>query len=308
MEAPQTRIDLSRLRANVERIRAQTGVDLIAVVKADAYGHGAVTVVDAVQHLVDGYYCFHAQEAIAARIGELTGKRTIVSVAGDQLTPEIATEYRLAPSVYTVEMARRFAPAHPVLCVDTGMQRFACPPENIDAVLRAAPQIAEAFTHASRREHAIELKRLLGLRALRLHAAGSSLLADRECALDAVRPGLAMYEGVATVTAPLVEVRRSNGPVGYSGFTDTTHHGVILLGYSHGLRKGPVIVNGRRQRIVEVGMQSSYVSLHASDKSGDAVTLLGDGITPQDVSAVWGCSPHEALTRLVSLGERNYVG
>ncbi len=307
MEAPRTKVDLSRLRANVERIRARTGVDVIAVVKADAYGHGAVSIADAVQDLVTGYYCFNAQEAIAARLGELTGKRTIVAVPGESFTAELAEEYQIAPSVYTVEAAKRLAAARPVLCVDTGMQRFACPADQIDAVLKAAPQIDEAFTHASRREQAIELKRLLGDREMRLHAAGSALLNDPDCTLDAVRPGFAMYEGVATVTARLVDARRSKGPVGYTGFTDTTHHGVILLGYSHGLRKGPVVVNGRRQRIVEVGMQSSYVSLDQADKPGDAVTLMGDGVSPSDVAAAWGCSPHEAMTRLASMGEREYV-
>ena len=34
------RIDLSRIRANVEKVRAKTKVAVYAVVKADAYGHG----------------------------------------------------------------------------------------------------------------------------------------------------------------------------------------------------------------------------------------------------------------------------
>jgi alanine racemase len=308
LNAPRTTVDLKRLRENATRIRASAGVDVIAVVKADAYGHGAVAVVDALQHLVSDYYCFSPQEALDARIGEITGKRTIVACPGDSLDPNLAVEHRIAPSVYTVEMAHRLAPAHPVLCVDTGMQRFACPAEQLDAVLRAAPEIAEAFTHASKPEHALELKRLLGVRALRLHAANSSLLSHPDCALDAVRPGMALYEGVATVCVRLVEARTSRGPVGYTGFTDTTRHGVILLGYSHGLRKGPVSINGRPQRIVEVGMQSSYVSLDPKDRVGDDVTLLGEGVSPHDIAKAWHSTAHEALTRVVSLGEREYRG
>ena len=37
----QTVVDLSRLRHNIRLIRAATGNGFCAVVKADAYGHGA---------------------------------------------------------------------------------------------------------------------------------------------------------------------------------------------------------------------------------------------------------------------------
>ncbi|HWV50081.1 MAG TPA: alanine racemase, partial [Microbacterium sp.] len=37
----EARIDLDAIADNVRHVRALTGVDVIAVVKADAYGHGA---------------------------------------------------------------------------------------------------------------------------------------------------------------------------------------------------------------------------------------------------------------------------
>ena len=40
-------IDLSAIRANVTLLKARAGVDLMAVVKADAYGHGLVPVAKA---------------------------------------------------------------------------------------------------------------------------------------------------------------------------------------------------------------------------------------------------------------------
>jgi alanine racemase len=40
-------IDLSAIRANVALLKARAGVDLMAVVKADAYGHGLVPVAKA---------------------------------------------------------------------------------------------------------------------------------------------------------------------------------------------------------------------------------------------------------------------
>jgi alanine racemase len=40
-------IDLSALGSNVSKIKKQCGVDLMAVVKADAYGHGLIRVASA---------------------------------------------------------------------------------------------------------------------------------------------------------------------------------------------------------------------------------------------------------------------
>jgi alanine racemase len=150
-------------------------------------------------------------------------------------------------------------------------------------------------------------------RGLRLHAAGSALLDQPEAHLDLVRPGLALYRGATSVGTTLVEVRDGAGPAGYTGFT-AARHGVILAGYSNGLRPGPCLVEGKRRRIVEVGMQSAYVALEPGDEPGHGVTLLGswngDGgqaIREQDVAAAWGCTPHEVLCQLSRAGNRGYL-
>jgi len=122
-----------------------------------------------------------------------------------------------------------------------------------------------------------------------------------------VRPGLALYRGAVTVTTRLADVRRSTGPIGYTGWTNPGgHHGAILAGYSHHLRPGPVTINGRRQRITEIGMQSAYVTLDAADRPGDVVTLLGDSVAETDVAFAWNVTPHQALFTLGTMGERTY--
>src|SRR5437764_1032895 len=106
--------------------------------------------------------------------------------------------------------------------------------------------------------------------------AEAGLLDEPEARLDAVRPGLALYRGAVRTSARLADVRRSAGAIGYGGWrSESGFHGVILAGYSHGLRPGPVMVNGRRQRITEIGMQSAYVTLNEADRMGDEVMLLG---------------------------------
>ena len=305
--AAQTLVDLRRIRANAQAIRDRARVPIIGVVKADGYGHGAVPVADAIADLVDCWYVFHPIEATIARLFDLTGKPTLAGAPAADEDVGRMRDCRVRPAAWTPRMAARFATLDPVLSVDTGMQRFACAAADLDAMFAAHP-FAEAMTHASEPAHAARLRELMqGRGSIKLHAAGTALLDDAAARLDAVRPGLALYDGAARVSTRLVEARRSVGPVGYSGFTSTTHHGVVLLGYAHGLRAGPAVVNGRRQRIVEVGMQSAYVSLDAGDASGDEVVLLGDGLAAGEVAAAWGCGAHEATLRLASMGTRSYV-
>jgi alanine racemase len=179
------------------------------------------------------------------------------------------------------------------------MQRFACPPENVAAVLLAG-HCTEAFTHAIKPEQVSRLIQIVGGRAsgIKLHAAGSSLWEDSACRLDAIRPGLALYRGAVKVTAPLVEVRESRGPAGYSGFV-TPRHGVILCGYYQGLRPGPCLINGRQSRVLEVGMQSSFVETSLTDKMGDEVVLIGAGLEADEIGTAWKTSPQQALVSLL---------
>jgi len=305
-------IDLGRVRENVSEIRrvVGTGVAVMAVVKADAYGLGAARVVEAVSDLVQGYCVFSLAEAAEAEIQRRTGKQSLAlgpAAAGVGADAYIAAGVR--PGVCSVEQAEALRAAGPAVNVDTGQQRFACPAEKVGDVMRAAGA-REAFTHASRVEQAERLVSVVEAAGLEragvmLHAAGTSLLSEPAARLDGVRPGLAMYRGAARVSTRLAEARDTRGPVGYTGFL-TPRVGVILCGYSNGYRTGVCVVNGQRRRVVEVGMQSAFVELAPGDRAGDEVVLLGGGLTEAEVAGAWGTTPHEALVRLCGCGRRDY--
>ena len=282
------------------------------MVKADAYGLGAKKVAAAIADVVDGFVVFQAAEALEAKLPDL-GK-PILALRPDDLVETAALGVR--PAVWDAQTAEELRAWDPVVCVDTGMQRFACPPEELERVIEAG-QVREAFTHATSVEQVRRLDELAGgQRAggrLRLHAAGTSLLHEPAAHLDLVRPGLALYRGAVSVRTQLVEQRDSRGPVGYTGFT-ARRHGVILAGYSHGLRPGPCLVGGKRRRIAEVGMQSAFVELEPGDEAAD-VTLLGHPaagaggvVTEEETAAAWGATPHEVLLRLARLGRPRYSG
>jgi alanine racemase len=287
-------LNLDRLCANAEEIVARCGVPLIAVVKANAYEHGIEAVARALAGVAEGFYVFDLAEATRANLKQFG--RPIIALLGDSDDPRDYLDAGVRPCVWTTRRAAALRAANPVLSVDTGQQRFACAPQEIESVLEAGA-CDEAMTHASTLEQAMRFGKLMAGRALRLHAAGTSLLDAPAARFDAVRPGLALYEAVARVSAPLVEARASAGPVGYSGFR-CARHGVILAGYAQGLRTGPCLLAGQPRRIREVGMQSAFIELEAGDKVGDEIVLLGDGLTAAQLAGAWRVTPQQVLCQL----------
>jgi alanine racemase len=297
------RIDCARIRANARAIRRRTGVELIAVVKADAYGLGAAAVAGALRGVAGRLAVFSLAEAQAAGLWRRSGL-PILTFGPPDGTPAAYRRAHVRPAVSTVAEARRLRSARPIVCLDTGMQRFACPASALAAVL-AAGASDEVFTHAATPAQARALAGATRGLGVRRHAAASSLLATPAAWLDAVRPGLALYHDAVRVSVPLAEVRRGRGPIGYGGF-GAARHGVVLAGYAQGLRAGWCLVGGERRRIREVGMQSAYIELGQGGRPGDEVVLLGDGLTLAELAHAWSARPHEVLIALCGAGERIY--
>lgn len=294
----RVQVDLDRVRASAEGIRSKTKVPLIAVVKSDAYGLGAVAVADALADVADDFAYFSVAEA------REVGRPGIVLGPPEEEPAEYA-ELKLRPAVASVADARRYAGVPAAVNVDTGMQRFGCAPEQLDEILAIA-DVRDVFTHAGAIESARLLRECAGGCGRPLHAASTSLLETPEAWLDGVRPGLALYRGALRVTTRLVTARDVRGRVGYTGF-ESSRVGVIMAGYSHHLRPGPVVINGRRQRLLEIGMNTSFVSLDAGDREGDEVVLLGEELDEVELATALGVRPHEVFCIYGGCGVRTYT-
>ncbi len=300
MRSPHVRVavNLDQVRASAEAIRRRTGVPLMAVVKADAYGLGAAQVADALASVADEFAYFSLYEARQVRRPGLT----LGPPDGD---PGEYRALRLRASIVTPEDAARFVGVPVAIKVDTAGERFGCPPEELDELV-ARCDVTDFWTHATHIDAVRRLRDACGGRGRPVHAALTALLDEPEAWLDAVRPGLGLYRGAVRVTSRLHAVRETKGPVGYTGFA-APRVGVFLAGYSNFVRPGPVLINGRRQQILESGMNTSYVSVDPADKVGDDVTLLGDGLTEEELSNFFGTRPHEILCRYTAIGPRHYA-
>ena len=138
-------ISFSKLRRNLERVRRLAGArKVMAVVKADAYGHGAVRVAKVLAEAgVDWFGVATAEEALELRAASI--EQPILLLGGLYMSdPAHLVEYRLTPSVSSTarldtyaECARRYGrPIEFHLKVDTGMGRLGVPLDHLDAFLK----------------------------------------------------------------------------------------------------------------------------------------------------------------------------
>ena len=124
-------VDLDAIAANYRAIQEKTGVPVMAVVKADAYGHGAVPVA---LHLQDNCGFFGVSSIVEALELRNAGIRVPILVLGRIPTDALETAVReqVRPSVFRLEDAQALsraakklgvsAPFH--FAVDTGMSRI----------------------------------------------------------------------------------------------------------------------------------------------------------------------------------------
>jgi alanine racemase len=212
-----------------------TPPSLIAVVKANAYGHGAGPVALALERAgAEMLACADIEEASVLRAA---GVRAGILVFGAMSVSDLGGlfELELVPTISTptaahaveAEAARRGASIRYHLKIDTGMHRLGFRHDNLQRTVRellASPhlQLAAVYTHfatAENAEHplmdeqraafegALVTLDAIGAPRVRRHAANSAaILRDARVWLDAVRPGLLLY-GVAppplATTVPL---------------------------------------------------------------------------------------------------------
>jgi alanine racemase len=160
------------------------------------------------------------------------------------------------------------------------------------------------------------------------HASNSgAVLRHPEMALDAVRPGLAMYGFVGAGLRPALTLRamvtrvrdvRRGESVGYGRAwvaERPARIATVAIGYEDGVMRsrvntGAVAVGGRRAPLVgRVSMDAITVDVSEMPGvvPGDVVTLIGDGITADEVAAWSDTISHEVLTSLGNRVSRRYL-
>ena len=144
-------VDLGALRHNVAAIRRRIGqARLMAVVKADAYGHGLAEVAGTLRHCgVDAFAIANLTEALALR--QVVGPDPLILLFGAAFPFEIEAllAHHITPTISTLAEAKLFAAAaqRPVdvhVKIDTGMGRVGFWHTEAAAALRQIAEIGRA--------------------------------------------------------------------------------------------------------------------------------------------------------------------
>jgi alanine racemase len=268
-------IDLDAIAANWRQLGGVArGTPCAAVVKADAYGLGAVPVARALSAAgCRTFFVAHVEEALALRAA-LAAPQIAVLNGCPPGEEALFAARRLIPVVNDLgrldrwlDFARRTAaPAPAMLHVDTGMNRLGLPPAEVDAAAArdgfAALPWRNLMSHLAcpdEPDHPlndIQRQRFEAIRA-RLPAMKASFASSSAIFLgpgywfDELRPGAALY-GIApqpgrpnplaqplTLQAPILQVRRVDRgeSVGYGAAHiagGSTKIATIAVGYADG--------------------------------------------------------------------------
>ncbi len=306
----EIQIDLAALRRNVATLlKTLDGAQLWAVVKADAYGHGAVDVAGAALDGGATALCVTTvPEGLVLRSEYPSARVVVMGISGSAAAVRDAREGRLELVAGGGEIPAG-VPVH--LKLDTGMGRYGltelpAPPANVVGLMT---HLATADTNLPFAR--AQVARFAGATAaypqLERHAANSAAAFRLpEARFDAARCGIALYglspfgtDPAADGLEPVLSWRSALGQVKCLEAGESTGYGrrfvaekptwigLVPVGYADGFRRGltgtQVAVGGERRRVVgTISMDSFAVELDRELPVGTPVTLVGDGVLAEE--------------------------
>jgi alanine racemase len=321
-------IDLGAVRRNVKTLlRALDGAELWAVVKANAYGHGALDVAGAALDEGARALCVATvPEALELR-KRFAGVRIVVMgpVSSSREVAD-ARKARLELVVADGEVPQDLS-VH--LKLDTGMGRWGLSelPTPPSGVVGLMSHLATADSDRSFAEEQVERFREAtaaypGLTRHIANSAGALRLPSSH--FDAARCGVALYglspfgeDPAADRLQPalswrsyLAQVKRlgAGESVGYGRrfvAERPTWIGIVPLGYADGFRRDltgtKVLVGGDLCRVVgTVSMDAFAVELRREESVGSPVTILGEGALAEEHARVAGTINYELVCGISS--------
>jgi alanine racemase len=325
MQHSEITIDLGALRRNVRTLlRALGGSELWAVVKANAYGHGAVDVARAVLDSGASALCVaNVPEALKLREAFAEARILVMGPFGEgDVAPARAARLEL------VSADGRLPDGVPVhLKLDTGMGRWglaelAAPRAGVVGLMShfASADCDPAFT-----EEQIERFRAAteGYAHLTRHLANSAgALRYPAARFDAARCGLALYglspfgedpaadglEPVLSWRSRLAQVKPL-APGQSTGYGRTyvaaaeTWIGLVPVGYADGFRRDltgtEVRIEGEPRRVVgTISMDALAVELDRELPVGTPVVLVGPGVSLESHARVAGTITYELACQI----------
>lgn len=220
----QANINLDAIYQNVVNAKKllKSGTKIMAVVKADGYGHGAIETATVLDNIVDEYGVAILEEGIELRQAGFT-KPILILGFTPQAQYEPMINYDIATAVFQYDMAKKMSDmakqlgknAHIHIALDTGMSRigFKQDDESLEVIkkIAALPNILidGCFTHFARMDEKDKTKAKIQFERYtsfvkRIEGSGillpvkhisnsAGIIEMQETNLDMVRDGISIY-------------------------------------------------------------------------------------------------------------------
>ncbi len=268
----QAHLDLNAIANNLHVVRRNTRSRVMAVIKADAYGHGLLRVAEALAD-AEGYALLDIQDAMSLR--EAGYEQTILLLEGYFNAKDLIAlaEYDLATVIHSpwqIDLLDAYPKRGTLdiwLKVNTGMNRLGFIPGQVATAmeqLRAHRAVREVtlMTHFAHADEARGIEQQLdlfnelagGYRVARSLANSAALLRYPQTHGDWVRPGIMLYGAspfletsarelglrpAMTLRSEIIAIQelKSGGEVGYGGLFRADRNmriGVVACGYADG--------------------------------------------------------------------------
>lgn len=299
-------IDLNALKANLRYIKAKAGVPVLAVVKADAYGHGLVRCAEAaIEAGADYLGTATLSEAISLRDAGINAPLLAwLLPPGEDFKRAVQLDIELGlSSLAAFDEVNTIPGAKIHLEVESGMGRGGFSNEWPELVNRDLSKVVGIFTHLARADEPSEVQnrtqldnferfvndlKARGVNPIRHVSNTAATLSNPSAKFDMVRVGIAMYglsplgrdealKPVMSIKSKLVLVKElpKGHSIGY-GATEVTKSdtkiGIVGMGYADGIPRNAkgagVTFNGQAAPIIgRVSMDQFVVDLGFSSNA-----------------------------------------
>ena len=334
---PVAQIHLDHISANFKLITSRApGARRMAIVKANAYGHG---VAEVAASLTDANALAVARVTEGMELRAIQPDKPIVVLEGylDAAEANACDTYDLTPVIHSDHQLPFLQPDRPFwLKFNTGMFRLGFELDSAPALARqlSGKNLQGLMTHfanADNPDHDLNENQIQQFAACceafptapRCIGNSGVILQLPRGQGDWVRPGIMLYGGSPfgsplselkpgmTVSAPVIAIRTltAGDAIGYGSSWQaekSSRIGIVAFGYADGYPREvpegtPILVNGKRRPLVgRICMDMCFVLLNDQDQiqPGDHCTFWGEDLPIDEIAAAADTISYTLMTGL----------
>ncbi len=268
-------VDLDRIRDNFLAVKRKVGdkTGILAVIKADAYGHGAIETARELESLCDFFGVADIDEAMQLRIGGFS-KPILILGRTDPYYSDVIIKYDIRTAISCLsdaeslneEGARQGKKAKIHIAIDTGMSRIGFQADEVNEIVKISRlpyiEIEGVFSHFATADDR-DLSRAIKQKEL-----FDRVVADIE------------NEGISI---PLRHMNNSAGIINFSEKYDLVRAGIVLYGLypSHDIDKSLLEIKPAMRWVAKIshvktlpaGREISYGGTYVTAKDTRVATV-----------------------------------